>query len=51
MGEVYSKNPILGYLNENYLRNKIVSLRDVVAEVSIDILCIDETKLGDSFPD
>ena len=51
MREVYSKNPILGYLNINSLSNKIVSLRDVIAKVPIDILCIDETKLDDSFPD
>ena len=51
MREVYSKNPILGYLHINFLRNKIVSFRDVVAKVPIDILFIDETKLNDSFPD
>ena len=46
MSEVYSKNPILGYLNINSPRNKIVSLRDAVAKGPIDILCIDETKFG-----
>ena len=51
MKEVYSKNPILGYFNINPFRNKIVSLRDVVAKLHIDILCTDETKLDDSFPD
>ena len=51
MREVYSKNPVLGYFNVNALRNKIVSLRDVVAKVPIDILCINETKLVDSVPD
>ena len=50
MREVYSKNPILSYLNIICLKNKIVSLRAVVAKVPIDILCIDETKLDDSFP-
>ena len=49
--EAYSKNPILGYLNINSLRNKIINLRDVVAKVPIDILCVDETKLDESFPD
>ena len=44
MREVYSKNPILGYVNINSLRNKIVRLRDVVAKDPINILCIDETK-------
>ena len=51
MREVYSKNPALGYLNTNSLRNKIVSLRSVFAKARIDILCIDETKSDDSFPD
>ena len=54
MREEYCKNPSLRYLNINSLRNKIVSLRvpiDVYIKVPIDILCIDETKLGDSFPD
>ena len=51
MREEYCKNPSLRCLNINSLRNKIVSLRDVIAKVPIDILCIDETKLGDSFPD
>ena len=49
--ETYSKNPILGYLNINSLRNKITNLREVVDKVPIDILCIDETKLDESFPD
>ena len=49
--ETYSKNPILGYLNINSLRNKIINLRDIVAKVRIDILCVDETKLDESFPD
>ena len=51
MRKVYSKNPVLGYLNTNSLRNKIVSLRSVFAKALIDILCIDETKLDNNFPD
>ena len=39
--ETYSKNPILGYLNINSLRNKIINLREVVEKAPIDILCID----------
>ena len=49
MREVYSKNPILGYVNINSLRNKIVRLRDVVAKDPINILCIDETKFDSQF--
>ena len=44
-------NPIVGYLNINSLRNKIDNLREVCKTVQIDILCINETKLDDSFPD
>ena len=44
-------NHIIGYLNINSLRNKIDDLRKVFKNVQIDILCIDETKLDDSFPD
>ena len=51
MREVYHKSLILGYLKINSLRNKIVNLSDVVTKVPIDILCIDEAKLDDSFPD
>ena len=44
-------NPIVGYLNINSLRNKIDDFREVCKKVEIDILCIDETKLDDSFTD
>ena len=51
MRDVSSKNPIPGYLNKNPLINKIVSLKDVITKFPTDILCIDETKLDDIFPD
>ena len=44
-------NTIVGYLNINSLRNKIDDLREVCKKVEIDILCIDETKLDDSYTD
>ena len=37
----YPSYPMIGYLNLNSIRNKIVQLTD---------LCIDETKLDSSFP-
>ena len=46
--EQYTNNLVLGYLNINSLKNKIINLVD---KVLIDILCIDETKLDDTFPD
>ena len=51
MREVYFKSPVLDYSKVNSLRNRIVSLRDVVAKVPIHILWRDETKLDDSFSD
>ena len=46
-----SFNPIVGYLNINSLRNKTDDICKVFWKVQTDILCIDETKLDDSFPD
>ena len=47
----YSDHPIIGYLNINSLRYKIVDLRHVLFESELDILAISETKLCDEFPD
>ena len=47
----YTNNPIIGYLNINTLQNKIISLREIIAKVPLDVFCVDETKLDDSFPD
>ena len=47
----YPNNPIIGYLNINSLRNKIIDLRHVVSVSQPDILTISETKLDDTFPD
>ena len=49
--EAYFKILISGNLNINSNRSMTISLRDVVAKVLIDILCIDKTELDDSFPD
>ena len=38
-------------MNINSIRNKIISLREFVNKAPIDILCIDETKIDESFPD
>ena len=46
----YPNNPIVGYLNINTLQNKIISLREIIAKALLDVLCVDETKLDDSFP-
>ena len=49
--KVYQNNPLIWYINLNSLIEKIVSLREVLSKASIDILCVDETKLDASFPD
>ena len=41
----YPNKPIIGYLNINSLRNKIVDLREIMSKAPLDIVCIDETKL------
>ena len=41
---------MIGYLNINSFRNKIHSLCELVLLAPLDIFCIDETKLDDSFP-
>ena len=38
-------------MNINSIRNKIISLRELVNKAAIDILCIDETKIDERFPD
>ena len=45
------KNPIIGYLNIKNLRSKINDLRKTCRKTQIHLLCIDETKLDESFPD
>ena len=46
------KNPknLIGYLNINSLRNKIVDLREICNSFSPDYFVIAETKLDQSFP-
>ena len=46
----YQNNPLIAYLNINSLREKIISLREILKKTKIDVLCIDETKLDSSFP-
>ena len=46
----YPKNPLLGYLNINSLKNKITDLREIIGDLSIDYFVLSETKLDDSFP-
>ena len=43
-------NPNIAYLNINSVREKIISLQEICLESSIDIFCVDETKLNASYP-
>ena len=44
-------NPLMGYINVNSLKEKIVPLRKLLLNVPVNILCLGETKLDLSFPD
>ena len=41
---------MIGYLNINSLRNKIVDFREIISELSLDYLVLSETKMDQSFP-
>ena len=45
----YPKNVIFGHLNINSLRNKFVSISELI-KGKVDIFLINETKLDGSFP-
>ena len=44
------KNPLIGYLNINSLRNKIIDLTVIMKTLSLDSLILSETKIDESFP-
>ena len=45
----YFKNPLLGYLNINNLRNKIIDLREIVKYLELDYFVISQVKINESF--
>ena len=45
-----AKNPVIGYLNINSLRNMIADLRQALYESELHIIAVSETKLSDEFP-
>ena len=49
MRKSYVKNIIVGQLNINFDRNKVLSLKELLSH-NLDLLVINETKLDDSFP-
>ena len=44
------KNPMIGYLNINSLRNKLKDLKVILKYLSLDYFILSETKLDESFP-
>ena len=44
------KNPMIGYLNINSLRNKLKDLKVILKYLSLDYFILNETKLDESFP-
>ena len=45
----YPNNPLVGFLNINSLRNKIIDLRNIAEKCLPDVLLIQETKLSAEF--
>ena len=43
------QNPLIGYLNINSLRNKIIDVREAIGKLSLDYFVISETRLDESF--
>ena len=43
------KNPMIGYLNINSLRNKLTDLKVILKYLSLDYFVLSETKLDESF--
>ena len=46
----HRKNTLIGYLNINSLRNKIIDLRVIMKTLSLDYFILSETKIDESFP-
>ena len=45
----YLKNPLIGYLNINSVRNKIADLQIFIQNIPLEYLVLSETKLDESF--
>ena len=46
----YPRNPLIGHLNTNSLRNNIIDVRELIGRLQLDYFVISETKLDSSFP-
>ena len=47
--ERYYKNPLIGYLNKNSLRNKIIDMRIILQDLQLNYFVLSETKLDKQF--
>ena len=45
----YPRNPPIGYLNINSLRNKIIDVREMIGRLQLDCFVIGETNLDSRF--
>ena len=46
----YPRNPLIGYLDINSIRNKISDIREVFGKLQLDYFVLSETKIDESFP-
>ena len=46
----YPRNPLIGYLNINSLRNKIINSQEMIGRLQLDYFVVSETKSDSSFP-
>ena len=42
---------MIDYLNINHFENKVIHFWEICHHASIDIICVNETKLDSSYPD
>ena len=46
----YPRNPLIGYLNINSIRNKISDIREVFGKLQLDYFVLSEAKTDENFP-
>ena len=46
----FNKNPAVGYLNIDGLRNKIIDLREIIQYLNLDYFVLSEIKTDSDFP-
>ena len=46
----FNKHPLVGYLNVNSLRNKIIDFSKIIQHLNLKCFVLSETKIESSFP-